>query len=256
MRPRLVFAALPILAACMGSTGSDLITFQAFAAGPADANGELSFSTERGYRVTLTRAVLHVGAIYLNAVRPIAVARPTSCVLPGTYVAEITYGLDVDLLSPALQAFPVEGEGIVDDAVTGEIWLTGGDVNAADDSTVILDAEGVAARPGEDIPFEAKLTIGKNRAIVAPDPALPGSNPMCQQRIVSPIPIGIRTKKGGTLLLRIDPRPMFRSVEFRDLPSSAAPERRRFEDKSTGQPSVNLYNGLRANSGVYSFEWR
>jgi hypothetical protein len=32
--------------------------------------------------------------------------------------------------------------------------------------------------------------------------------------------------------------------------------RRRFEDRTSGQPNVNLYNGLRASTGVYSFEWR
>lgn len=256
LRSVAIFAALPALAACIGSTGSDLVTFRAFASGPADASVGMTFANERGYEVKLTRAILHVGAIYLSSVRPISVARPTSCVLPGTYVAEVTYGTDVDLLSPAPQPFPVEGEGIVADAVTGEVWLTGGDVNAPDDETVILDVEGTAARPGEEIPFEAKLTIGKNRATPPQDPALPGSNPICQQRIVSPIPIGLRTSKGGALYVRIDPRPMFRTVDFHELPPSTTSVRRRFEDRTSGQPNVNLYNGLRASTGVYSFEWR
>lgn len=253
------FAVVPLVAACIGSTGSDIITFGAAAAGPADApalGGQpLEFTNARGYQVRLTRARLHVGAVYLNTVRPIAVARATSCVLPGTYVAQVVYGVDVDLLASAPQPFPLGGEGVVDDVVTGEVWLTGGDVNAADDATVIFDVEGTATRAGEEIPFEAQLTIGKNRAVPAQDPALPGSNPMCQQRVVSPIPVALRTRRGGSLLLRIDPRPMFRGVEFSELPPSATSVRRRFEDATKGQPSTNLYNGLRASAGVYAFEW-
>jgi hypothetical protein len=111
LRARVVSASLvslfALLAACVGSTGGDVIDFPAAAAGPKDADGApLEFQTDRGWHVVLTKAKLHVGAIYLSSSQPVSGAQVTACVLPGAYVAEITSGLDVDLLSPAPQRFP------------------------------------------------------------------------------------------------------------------------------------------------------
>ncbi len=82
-------------AACVGTTGSDLVTFDAAAAGPADATpGQgYAFTSGRGYQVVLTRARLHVGAVYLDKTCPTAGAQETGCILPGnTYVAQVTVG--------------------------------------------------------------------------------------------------------------------------------------------------------------------
>src|SRR3954463_15637776 len=108
---------------CVGTTGGDLFTFTAAAAGPADADPgrPFTFTTGRGYQVTLTRAKVHLGAVYLNRAQPVSGAQATSCILPGIYVAEVTQGVDVDALSPAPQAFPGEGEAIGDHAVAGEV---------------------------------------------------------------------------------------------------------------------------------------
>ena len=142
--PVLLLACLPLLDACVGTTGGDLFSFEAAAAGPEDAapGKALSFSTGRGYAVELTRARVHVGALYLNKALPVSGAQATSCVLPGIYVAQLTRGLTVDTLSPELQPFPEPGEALSERALAGEVWLTGGDVNAPDDSTVILDVAG------------------------------------------------------------------------------------------------------------------
>ena len=56
---------------CVGTTGGDLVTFSAVASGPTDVSGgQLEFVTDRGWHIVLTRAVAHVGAIYLNLHSP------------------------------------------------------------------------------------------------------------------------------------------------------------------------------------------
>ncbi len=76
---------------CVGTTGGDQVTFSAVASGPADVSGgQLEFVNDRGWHVVLTHAVLHVGAIYLNQSIPVSGAQVTSCILNGTYVAEVT----------------------------------------------------------------------------------------------------------------------------------------------------------------------
>ena len=77
---------------------------------------------------------------------PSSGAQFTNCILPGIYTGEALDGLDVDLLSATPQPFPSPGTGTDDEARTGEVWLTGGDVNAAADPTVIADARR-ASRP-------------------------------------------------------------------------------------------------------------
>lgn len=255
----LICAALAApLTACVGTTGSDLVTFEAAAAGPEDAvaGQPFVFTSGRGYEVTLTRAKLHVGAVYLNRARPVSGAQATSCVLPGIYVAEVTEGLDVDTLSPAPQPFPMKGEGTADHAIVGEVWLTNGDVNALEDQGVILDVAGTATRGGDTFPFEGKLTIGANRVPPVADPSLPSAHPICKERIVSPIDVSLTPKNGGSLLLRIDPRGWFTDVDFAKLASdSNAPPLYAFDDETVPGPDASLYRGLQARTGVYQFSW-
>lgn len=254
----IVLLGLPSLGSCVGTTGSDLFPFEAAAAGPEDAEvgKPLSFTTGRGYSVVLERAQVFVGALYLNKAVPISGAQSTSCVLPGMYVAQVTRGRLVDALSPLPQPFPGEGQALELRALAGEVWLTGGDVYALEDETVILDVRGRAERDGVSYPFEGALTIGRNRAIPVADPAQPGANPICKERIVSPIAVSLTPKEGGSLLLRIDPRRFFSNVEFSALERvSEEPPLYRFSDSTEGQPNVNLYRGLQSREGTYQFSW-
>ncbi len=251
--------AVPICDACVGSTGSDLVEFQAFAAGPADAHqGQpLDFVTGRGFHVVLTRAKVHVGAVYLNQSVPTSGAQATSCVLPGIYVAEVTSGLDIDALSPSLQPFSTTGHGTAVRALAGEVWLMGTkDVNAQDDTTVLFDLAGAADGGGKQYPFEARFTIGKNRIVPPKDPSTPGTSPLCKQRVVSPIPINMTPRSGGALVVRIDPRGWFTNVDFSQLaPASGDPPIHQFVDGPADPASNNLYLGMHASQGVYSFDW-
>ncbi len=135
MRSLLAPLLLPLLVlttpACVGTTGDQVVDFEAAASGPADAvTGEpLSFDGSRGWQVSLTSAHLHIGALYLAESIPVSGAQATSCILPGTYVAQVVQGRDIDLLSNEAQLFPTLGRGTTLDAFAGQVWLTGGDVN-------------------------------------------------------------------------------------------------------------------------------
>jgi hypothetical protein len=241
------------MASCLGSTGGELVEFDAFAAGPEGAvKGEpYLFENQRGYLVRLDTARLHIGAVYLNRSSPTSVAQDTSCYLSGMYIAEVPGGLDIDVLDPELQPFSVGGFATTERATTAEIWLTGGPIDAESDPTVIAQVAGVASRDGEEFPFEGTITIGENRVVAPTDAALPGANPICKQRVVTPIAIDITPTEGGSLVVRADPADWFQNVEF-DLLEEASPGSYRFRDDSEDQPSRNLYGGIRANAGVYT----
>ena len=212
--------------------------------------------------MSLTSAQLHFGAVYLNMSVPSSGGPQEPCVLPGIYVGQAfgpcdasgRCGVDVDLLSPSLTTFTTSGEGTVNQAVEAEVWLTGGDINAAQDATPILQVAGTATRGSDTWPFTSTITISGNRAVPPPNAAMPGANPICRQRIASLIPIDFTLDDGGTLDVRIDPRGMFDSVDFSTLgaPGSATPLV--IPDTSSGAGQA-LYKGLLANAGVYRFTW-
>jgi hypothetical protein len=243
--------------ACSGTTGSGLITFTALAGGPADAvaGAPMSFDTGSGFHVVLRSAQLRIGSIYLNQAVPSSGSAQGPCVLPGIYVAEAFGPVDVDLLSPQLRPFPTAGEGTQTPAKTAEVWLTGGDINAIADPTVILSVGGTATCDGGFFPFTGSVTIGSNRAVPVGNPALPGANAICHQRIVTPIVVDLVPTNGGTLELRVDPRGMFNAVDFSALTRvSEDPLRYEIPDSSAG-PGGALFKGVLSNAGVYRFSW-
>ncbi|MDB4959085.1 MAG: hypothetical protein JWO36_6654 [Myxococcales bacterium] len=253
-----IIASLAVVCAgCVNTTGGSTVTFGVAAAGPADVTGGVrTIDTGRGWHVVLTTAKLHIGAIYLNLTVPSSGSQFTNCILPGIYTAEELHGLDVDLLSAAPQAFPASGVGTDDNAKTGEVWLTGGDVNAASDPTLIADLAGTATNATQTIPFTASITIGGNRLIPPSDPAQPSAHPICKQRIVSPIRLDLRPRDGGTLLVRVDPALWFADVDFAGLTQvSTTPPAFVFPDDNSTPASQNLFTGLRAASGTYSFSF-
>jgi hypothetical protein len=250
----LILVALA-LTGCVGTTGGDEFSFQAFARGPEGVSAPYDFVNGKGYRVSLERARVHVGAAYLNRSAPTSVSASTSCTLAGIYSAEVAGALDVDALSDVPQPFPVAGRATSDRARTGEVWLTGRDVNDPADSTVILDVAGTASREGESRAFAGQLTIGENRVQPTPS-AEPGLKPICKERIVSPIPVDVTPARGGRLTLAIEPAKMFANVDFFELAADAGGTLEFDDDPATATPaSTNLYIGLRASSGVYSFSF-
>lgn len=260
---RLALLACVAMASCVGTTGGDVIDFPAAAAGPADAAAmkDGGFVTDLGWHVVLTKAVLHVGAVYLSQSQPVSGSQVTSCVLPGSYVAQVTTGLDVDLLSGAPQRFPSLGHGTTVGALVGQVWLAGSsdrDLDDPGDTTPILLVEGTADRAGDVRPFSGTITIAQNRVVEGG--ALAGSNTLCKQRVVSPIATNVTIRHGGGLVLRVDPRLLFVNVDFAKLGKGASGYA--FSDRPDqadySQPSVNLYQNLHSTGVVtplYSFAW-
>jgi len=254
---RVVVVALA-LSAC-GSTGSAIVTFHAAAAGPPDAiaGQPLVFVTPGyGYEVTLTRASLHIGALYLNRAVPLSGAQAQSCILPGIFSAQVTSPLDLDALSPAPQPFLPGGEGTADQSLTGQVWLFGTDIDATSDSTVLVNVAGTAVKTGVSYPFTGQLTVSSNREPAQTNPAFPGAFPLCKQRIVTPIPVDITAAQGGTLLLRVDPRTWFANIDFAQLPLAGDPTNpalRQFADSSQAQP--DLFSSVQGTN-AYVFTWQ
>jgi hypothetical protein len=247
---RAIALALLVTTACTDTTGGHTVSYDVAARGlglPGNA-----VPAAAGWQVVLTKAVVHIGAVYLNlAVSNPEVAAGTSCILPGIYTGEELSGLDVDVLSTTPQPFATPGVGTDDESRTGEVWLTGGDVNATADPTIIADLAGTATNTTTTLPFTASVTIGANRLIKSSDPANPSAHPICKQRIVSPIQIDFRPAQGGTLLVTIDPTLWFANVDFTPLVSSP-PAAFVFPDDDSLPASQNLFTGLRSSGGTFN----
>ena len=247
-------ALLAFVAGCTGTTGSEIVGFQATAGGLSTFDGgALTFRNGFGADVTLEKARATIGAVYLLESVPISGGAAQPCIVSTLYVAESFGPVEVDLLSPTPVPFPVRGRGTATRARTAQVWLGGRDINAAEDPTAVLTVEGTAVQAGKTIPFSAKITIGGNRALGSTNPALPGANPICKMRIVTPIATDLVPTDGGTLALSIDPRAMFNAVDFSSLDAGTA--RAVIPDNAEGVGGA-LYRGLMSPQGVYSFTWK
>jgi hypothetical protein len=265
-----LLAAVGAVLSCNGSTGYELVTFNAAGSGPATAvkGKPYTFDVATG-RVTLTKAALHVGALYLTQSSPTSGGGPEPCTLPGTYsgtyVGEVRGGGDVDLLDPSPQPLSVTGDGDTIPPATGQVWLMHGDVNAGSDADPILLVEGTFESGATTFTFSGNITIDSNRVLNPPvtDPT-PGSDPVCKERIVSGIPVALTLAQGGTLVVRVDVRALFVGVPFTDLPNAidvgtngcwpGTTTDRCFTDDDSNLSSRTLYANLKGD-GPYRFEF-
>jgi hypothetical protein len=243
---------------CVGQTGGQTVDFSVAAAGSTDAvaGQPLAFTNSAGWDVVLTLAKLHIGALYLDESRPISGGQATGCYLTGTYVAQETSGLDVDLLNPGLQMFSAKAHGITEPtALIGQVWLTGGDINASTDPAPILVVAGTATQSVASFPFSGTVTISSNRQAAISGAA--GGDPMCRARIVTPID-AVPIRSTGGLLLRIDPRDYFTGVDFSQLPPDTTTGGYAFSDdpSSAGYSPTGfqLYTNLH-QTAPYTFSW-
>jgi hypothetical protein len=261
MRRALLFAfgmAAALGAGCSGSTGSQVFTFHATARGTDGARGgALAFVTPSGWSVTLTRARVRVGPLYVNHAVPISQGRATGGYSSGRYLAQVLAQVTVDALSPTPTPFATDGEGVADLAQTGEVWLL---PDGGDDETTILDLAGIAARGGVTVPFEGTMAIDASWLAPA-SPATPGESPILAIRQVTDIPAAFFTQPGGTLVLRVEPARLFDAVsDFSSLAQNGTAASGAFKLGASGLASdattVAIFRGLHAHEGVYSFAWQ
>jgi hypothetical protein len=256
-----VLLPLFALAACNDTTGQPIISFTGQAGGVAGIAPQVPFVTGSGYAVTLTTAKLHMGAVYLNQYNPESGAGTMPCVLDGIYVAQLFGPLDLDLLSPEMVAFPQAGSGTEALAHTAQIFLLEGDINDPDNDEPVLELAGTAQKGITLWPFSATVTIGANRLPQVNDVSEPGANPICAERIVTPIiPVGgaVTPTNGGQLSVRIDVRHMLDGVDFVYLTDGVSPPPAPpyvIPDQIGTTVSDQLFSGLRSDANVYAISY-
>jgi len=242
------------LAAC-GTTGGSLVSYNVVGQGPPNAG---TYDTSAGWHVELSTATLYIGAVYLNQTRPNSGIQGTECILPGVYTGEELKGRTIDLLSSAPQPFPAPGTGTDDEALTGEVWLTGGDVNAETDNTMIADLRGTATEAAQVLPFSTQITISVGNRGVMSLPSQPSMNPICKRRIVSPIRIDLRPHDGGTLVITVDPSSWFNAIDFAQVPvdSTRVPATSVFPDDNSNPASSTLFGAIGAAATTFQFSFQ
>jgi hypothetical protein len=217
--------AAALVAACNGTTGDNLITFDAFASGAAGASQPFTVS---GFSIQLTTATLLIGAVYIDQDATNATGFDTPvCIDTGLYSAQVPgsccTGGPVNLLSTTPQAFSIGGNGTADVGRTWELWLfdpASGDINTANTAQVV-NLQGAATRisDGAVFTFGAIVTINNNRLIPDSDPSQPGLNPICKQRVIQIAGIDLQLFQEGTLSVTVDPRVWFdEGIDFSTLP--------------------------------------
>jgi hypothetical protein len=274
----LLACAAPLVSACVGTTGGDLVDFNAVASGPPSASGSpggkhsFEFETVGGYEVTLTKAKLQIGAVYLLGTPCAGSSAPTTCGDPTvTAVAQVNggvdegygvlrSGVDVDALSPDAQAFDSQGTGIEDPGLPAQsamVWLSGGVQGMAiysDDPVDIAEVAGTAVKDGKSYLFNGTVTINSQNRGMQGTNAEPGLNPLCLQRIVAPICLDrpLTPTPGKRLHVEVDPRHWFDNVDFSKLtviPGVPAA----IPDDNTDPNGRNLFQSIESSTGVYSF---
>ncbi len=251
------------VASCTGSTGDELITFPAYAAGAEGASAPFSVN---GYTLQLTMAQMYIGAVYIDEAPPSTASESPICINPGVYAAQVPGGVEVNLLSTSPQPFAVQGNGTADLGQSWELWLVDGDVNAPENTTStapnIVDLQGTATRESDGAVFTWAATVNinqSNRGIPVSDPSQPGANPICKQRILEEGGIHQQLFAGGQLLVTVDPRGWFNTaIDFSTLPNVATDECEIDNSSIFGNaeyciPDTSFGTGLGANQGAALF---
>lgn len=253
-RAFLFVAAGAAVISCNGTTGDELVTFSAYAAGAQGAGepfvvygesppaGASEPPANERFMVQLTSAQMYVGAVYVNEAPAGSggTFNTPACIDPGVYCAQVPGGVEVNLLSTKPQPFSVQGSGSADLGLSWDIYLAYGDVNDAQLDNAfgvpnIADLAGTATRESDGAVFAWAATVNINSGVSASEPGArgepvvqpgqPGQDPICQARILHLGGISLTLFQGASMLLTIDPRGFFLApLDFATLPSVASPQ--------------------------------
>ncbi len=269
-------------AGCASDTGETRFSFDARAGGierPAHDPGSLTFTNERGWTITLTKATVTFGPVYLNVAPPLrddglsrvldffvkpAWADGSDHLGAGRVVGEVLGQVTFDALSSELVDFPVTGSLAQERIRTAEVWFYPKPGVAAETTkigTPALDVAGSATK-GQD-------TVRFRGALVLDDAWLPeatagsrGTLSITEIRKVRGIPAAFYPTEGGRLEVRFDVEEPFRGADFSNLENNPTDDdgtkvlvQSKSGNVTTDQVMTNLYQGLRSAKGTYSVHW-
>lgn len=265
---------------CSDSTGSQRFSFAARIGGtePPASDG-YTFTNERGWTVSLTRANVTLGPVYVNVIPPLrgASARLFDFLIrsawaqtggshldPGRVVGEVLSQVTFDALSSALVRFPALGTMTQEEVRTADIWFypePGVAADSADIDTVALDVAGEAQRDDETVRFRGQLKL--NDAWVSDEAAgSRGTQSITGIRQVRGLPATFFPTAGGALEIRFDVKRLFRGADFANLKSNPTDDdgttillQGKTTKLATDQVMTNLYQGLHESTGTYSVTW-
>ncbi|HTV17791.1 MAG TPA: hypothetical protein VMG12_03950, partial [Polyangiaceae bacterium] len=165
-----------LLVACGADTGGSRFAFEARAGGAVTATGApLEFTNAAGWTITLTRADVTLGPLYLNVQPPLRLAStswldwlvPPAFAQPahldaGRVVGEVLGQVRFSALSAELVPFSVLGRLAQEEVRTAEVWFypsPGSPAGANDIDNVALDVAGEASRDGTTYAFAGQLVL-------------------------------------------------------------------------------------------------
>lgn len=268
---------LAVGAACSGTTGSRRFSFDARAGGIERAPGPYTFVNERGWSVTLDRATVTLGPLYLDTVPPIseqqgwlrrallpvAHAAGESHLGEGRVVAEVLGQVTFDALSPTLVPFAARGTLTQEQVRTGVVCFyppPGTALETPRIDQIAVDVAGSAERGESTVRFRGALVFDDTWL---PDrkPGAPGNQSMVAVRTVRGIPASFLPAEGGALELRMDVRRLFAGADFAalvDNPEDRDGTKILVQSKTgkytTDQVMRNVFAGATA-TGTYSMRW-
>ena len=289
MTPRkvaLAFAALIAIgglaaaSGCAGGTGSQRFEFEARAGGSGAATADAhTFTNEKGWVISLSRATVTLGPVYLNVIPPLTDStaslwsffiRPAWAQAGGSHldagrvVGEVLSQLTFDALSAELVPFPSRGTMTQEAVRTAEIWFypaPGVSAEATKIDTVALDVAGRATRDDAQVHFRGQIVLNDDW-IAEQTLGARGNQSITGIRKVRGVPATFFPTEGGQLELRFDVTRLFRGADFSSLQQSRTDkdgtkvlEQKQSASTNRDQVTTNLYQGLRETSGTYSVRW-
>jgi hypothetical protein len=267
--------ASSIVTGCAGDTGSQRFSFEAKIRGTrAESSTGYTFTNETGWSVSLTRASVTLGPVYLNVIPPLrgsatswmdllirpAFAHGEGHLDSGRIVGEVLAQVTFDALSDEFTAFPVRGTVTQEQVRTAEIWFypePGTPADAKKIDTVALEVAGEAQRGAESVPFRGTLQLSD--AWLADQTAgTRGNQSITGIRQVRGVPATFFPGVGGELQLTFDVKRLFRGANFSNLaknPTDKDGTKVLLPGKAGDQVMTNLYQGLREVDQTYSVRW-
>ena len=271
--------ALAILVApcgsCTGGTGSQRFSFAARVRGTAPSTaGEYRFVNEKGWHITLTRATVTLGPVYLNVIPPLRDAEASVWDLvirpawahgemhlgAGRIVGEVLSQVTFDALSNESTPFPTNGTVTQEQVRTAEVWFfpePGTPADATKLATIALDIAGSAQRDGELVKFRGLLKLDDSWTSDQ-NAGSRGNQSITDIRKVRGIGADLFPSEGGVLELGFDVRRLLRGADFASLSgnkSDADGTKVLTPGKAGDQVMTNLYQGLHEVDQTYSVRW-